>query len=284
MASPLPAHPIVPAGLRAPVMPLSPPDSPPAPQPPALIAHARLTHLCRESGIAAGALPGLQAALVATPQAHVGHAFSPGAGALGIVATGVGPALAGTVSAVLTRLTDTGTAARFRSLVALGTDPVLRLEVVVGEPAHVRAGVRGVDEATARAALEAAGHGTAEQDRLLGPARQVGLELLWTGTGPADLGVVVRAAVRGEGLEGARAVELTRVAGRRERSHLRRTGLRGAALTDWLSAAGWSGADDAVRLGAVHAGLGLPGPAEIAWTAGALKSTALFFYPPPAPR
>ena len=248
--------------------------------PRAVIAHARLELLRRETPLPPGPLPDIQAALLATPGTHLGYAFSPRCSAIGLVATGSGAALTSTVSAILTKLSTARAADMFRALATLQGHEVIRFELVLGTPSHIRAGVRGMEDVRARVVLDEEDFPASERDRLLGTGGVVGMDVIADGGGPPALGVVTREPIHGEGLEGARVVELTRVAGMARRNLIRRNGFSGRVLTEWMVVHDIGGEQAALRLGPVHHGLEQPGPAEIAWSAGALADTLLFYYRP----
>lgn len=254
--------------------------STPLPDQRMIVAHTRLELLRSETPLPPGPFADLQAALLATPGAHLGYAFSPRGRALGLVATGSGEALTATVSGILKKLTDARAASMFRALATLQGHEIIRLEVVLGAPSHIRAGVRGFDDVRARVVLDEEGFPVSERDRLLGTGGVVGMDVISDGVAPPTLGVVAREAAKGEGLDGARAIEVTRIAGAPSTHLIRRTGLRDRALIEWMVGSGAGGVEAARKLGPVHGSLGLQGPDEIGWTAGALSDSVLFYYRP----
>lgn len=250
-----------------------------------MVSQARLDLLRNQTPLPPGPFAEIQDQLLRTEGAHIGYAISPRGRALGIVATGSGEALTQTVSEILTKLTDARTARIFRTLATLQGDEGLRLEVVLGVPSHVRAGVRGIDDLRARVVLDEEGFPVSERDRLLGAGRVVGVDLVSDGEHASTLAVICDEPTDGPGLDGARRVQVSRYAGQAQLRTLRRTGLEDRALIDWVVAQGAGGGDAARRLGGVHGTMETRGPDEIGWTEGALAETVVFYYrAPPLPQ
>jgi hypothetical protein len=249
-----------------------------------MVSQARLDLLRNETRLPPGPFAEVQDRLLRTPGAHLGYAISPRGRALGLVATGSGEALADTVSAILTELTDARTAKMFRTLANLQGHNGLHLEIVLGAPSHVRAGVRDIDDLRARVVLDEEGFPVSERGRLLGQGKVVGLDVVSDGVHASTLVVVSEEEVDGPGLTGAHRVHVSRYAGQPHLLTVRRTGLEDRALIDWIVAVGASGDGAARRLGGVHGTMEARGPDEIGWTQGALADSIVFYYrAPPMP-
>lgn len=248
------------------------------------VAQARFDLLRNETALPPGPFPQLIPSLVAAPGVHLGYAVSPRGRALGVVATGSGTEMTGTVSRILTELTDARTARMFRTLAALQGHDNLRLEVVLGEPSHIRAGVRGFDDVRARVVLDEEGFPVSERDRLLGRGGVVGMDVVSDGRQPSTLATIAEADAVGAGLVGARRMLESRYAGEPDLRTVRRAGLVDRSLIDWLIEHGAGGSGAPGRLGAVHSILETPGPEEMGWTAGAISRSAVFYYRSPLPR
>ena len=249
-----------------------------------MVSQARLDLLRNETPLPPGPFTDIHERLLRAPSAHLGYAISPRGRALGLVASGSGEALTHTVTEILTTLTDARTAKMFGALAALMGNENLRLEVVLGAPSYVRAGVRGIDDLRARVVLDEEGFPVSERDRLLGDGHVVGLDVVSDGVRPSTMAVVSEEAHEGPGLSGARRVHVSRYAGRPDLVGVRRTGLEARALIEWLVAVGASGDGAPRRLGGVHGTMETQGPDEIGWFEGALADSIVFYYrAPPMP-
>jgi hypothetical protein len=232
-------------------------------------------------------------ALQESGAASIGYAISPRGRAMGLVGTGSGEAFTRAVSGLLLELTDERTAATFRTLATFQDHQNLRLELVLGSPSWLRAGVRGVGASRVRVVLKEESVPESERQRLLaapGLGSQVeGLDVYTDGQHPSTFAVVhsLPAAPADspdiDALLGADSVQITRLAGHPHRTDVRRTGgLQDRALIEWLVGHGGGDTEAAKRLGPVHGSLDAQGPDEIAWMEGQLVDSLVFLYRAPS--
>lgn len=277
--------------------------TPPDPEPPMsaasaqspirlLLEQGRLDLLRSQTPLPEGPHRRVLETLIQAGATSIGYAISPRGRAMGVVGTGSGEPFTQAIHALLLELTDPRTAAMFRTLATFQGHQEVRVEVVLGSPTWLRAGVRGVDAERVRVVLDEEGVPKSERQRLLsapGPdARVEGLDVYTDGVHPSTLAVTHRLPASPPespdvgALQGASAVQVTRLAGLPDRTDVRRTGgLQDRSLIEWLVAHGAGGVEAARRLGPVHGSLETQGPDEIAWLEGQLADSLVFLYRAP---
>jgi len=212
-----------------------------------------------------------------------GWLVSPVGKGLGFTVAGSGESLARSLAEELGRLVTADAGRVFLTLARFNGFEGLRYETVLGRPAWVRAGVRGLDEIRIGAALREEGVPAEELERVLaGPGTVLGLDVISDGKRDG-LAVVRRVSELPEELgdgtrvAGATAVTVERVVGWSDTTFVRRSGLEGLELIDWQVDQGITG-DSAKRVGTVHGVLGTDAPAEIAWIAGRFSESVVYVY------
>lgn len=250
---------------------------------------ARLDRLRALTPLPEGPLPAALAAALAAGAASVGYAVEPAGRALGVVVTGTGPDFGEALAAQVEALLDRRAAAIVRGLAAVGGHRALRLELVLGQPAWLRVGVRGITPAQAEVVLRTEGHG-AQVARMLHvegrTGRLEGLDLAANEAGAVALVAAHRLAP--DALDpaevDARRVALSRASDPTWPDERRRGGgLSGRALFDWLDRHGGLRAGAGERLGAVQAELEAAEPTELRWTDQDPAGSRVLLYRAPAP-
>mgnify|MGYP000930948872 CR=1 FL=1 len=243
----------------------------------------RLGRLLALTPVPAGPLPGLLAPLLAAGAASLGYAIEPAGRAFGVLATGQGPAFAACLEGIVGELLDPKAAGSMHALASVCPGGTLRLEVVLGEPSWLRAGVRGIDAGSAREILRLEGFAT-QLDRALkseGGSELLGLDLHSDGRSPWAVAAVHRLAPAPTAPAQASATRLigTRFLGAPLPDELRRGGgLEGRALFDWLAENGGLRAGMGERLGVVQAELGAEQPDELRWIPGQEERSRVLLY------
>ncbi len=249
-----------------------------------IVEHARLMQLWALTPLPEGPHSAVLSALLQGGASSIGFAISPRGRSLGVVGTGRGDAFTDAVVGLLTTLLDAEAGAVFRTLSTAVPAEACRVEVLVGRPTWLRAGVRGISTSNARAALRGLGVSPDQCERLLDPAlgEVHGVDLFSDGVGAPTLAVVSRGGPTDTpALLGTTTVEHTRRVDQAGVATTRRGGLQDRALIDWIVGQGAADGTSARRLGTVHGILETHGPVEMCWlTEGGAEDVVLVYRSP----
>ncbi len=241
-------------------------------------AQAQLALLRPLTALPEGPLPDVLGALAEGEASGLGLLISPRGKALGVAASGAGMPLGRAMVQQVRTLLNQELAALLGTMAHYNDFQGLELEILLGQPSWLSAGIRIQDGHAVRVLLEEEQVPREEIDRLLrdvdrGQGRIASLHLTAVvGQGPG-LSLTVglgpeAAALPKQGLSGLQGeVLLRRAVGRPETAWIRRPGLQDDALLRWQLEQGIAG-DAAGRMGAVHGILGVDGPTSMVWPLG----------------